>query len=301
MKNITLLIIILCAVTLRVTAQDVRVHDEDFATYGDVLALDTTKVEKKIPDTYFRILFLKLRHGKENNIYKPIIKSRSDRYELLDKGSGYVGVVLGFGKKTTDNLMLEPIVDISNVYSTKLDLELSGAYFVGKNMALGGRLGYALSDTRIDMSSPIFELLLNTKDLSLNGITTTLSAGVFVKNFIPLDPDKRIFIVNETRLGYAYKYTLSRDKYKNGDLIHKTEQKQHMVSLGITPGLMYFLTRNLSVEFLISPVLAFYEHTTVTNDEIETGKVNGGGLNFIVSPIRMNFGISYFFGLNYKQ
>lgn len=303
----TLLILCLCSVTLRVTAQDVREQEVNtFVTYAEALSVrpipkDTTEEVRQNADKYFRILFLKLKQGKENNIYKPIVPVNKERYELFDKGTSYVSVVLGFGEKRTNDLFIEPIVKMDNVYSTKLDLELGGAYFVGKNIAIGGRLGYALSDTRITMNSPLFELMLNTKDIIMNGATTDFSAGFFVKNFIPLDQDKRVFIVDETRLGYTYSYTLSRNEYQEGALIRKAEQRRNRIGVGITPGLMYFLTRHLSLEFLISPVLAFYEHTSVTNNEIENGEIKGGGINFIVTPIKMNFGVSYFFGLKEKN
>lgn len=261
---------------------------------------DSVEVIRESADKYFRLLFLKLKKGKENNFYKPIVPKDKERYELFDKGTSYVSVVLGFGETRTTNMFIEPIVKMDNVFSTKVDLELGGAYFVGKNIALGGRIGYALSDSRINMNSDIFELLFNTKDMSMNGVTTDFSAGFFVKNFIPLDRDKRVFIVNETRLGYTYSYTLSRNEYNEGTLVRKAEQRRNRIGVGITPGLMYFLTRHLSLEFLISPVLAFYEHTSVTNNEIENGELKGGGINFIVTPIKMNFGISYFFGLKEK-
>lgn len=303
----TLLILCLCFVASHVTAQDTREQEVNtFVTYAEALSIrpvpkDTTEVIKQSADKYFRLLFLKLKQGKENNIYKPIVPVDKERYELFDKGTSYVSVVLGFGETRTNDLFIEPIVKMDNIYSTKLDLELAGAYFIGKNTAIGGRLGYALSDTRISMNSPLFELLLNTKDIVMNGATTDFTAGFFVKNFIPLDRDKRVFIVNETRLGYTYSYTLSRNEYKEGALVHKAEQRRHRIGVGITPGMMYFLTRRLSLEFLISPVLAFYENTTVTNDEIESGGMKGGGINFIVTPIKMNFGVSYFFGLKEKN
>lgn len=305
--RLTLLILCLCSVALQVTAQDTREQEVNtFVTYAEALAVrpvpkDTTEEIRQTADKYFRILFLKLKQGKENNIYRPIVPKDKERYELFDKGTSYVSAVLGFGETRTTNLFIEPLVKMDNVYSTKLDLELGGAYFIGKNIAIGGRLGYALSDSRINMNSQIFELLFNSKDLVMNGATTDFSAGFFVKNFIPLDRDKRVFIVNETRLGYTYSYTISRNEYQEGALVRKAEQRRNRIGVGITPGLMYFLTRNLSLEFLISPVLAFYEHTTVTNNEIENGSLKGGGINFIVTPIKMNFGVSYFFGLKEQK
>lgn len=295
----TLLILCLCSVALNVTAQDMREQEVNtFITYAETpIYKDTIKDS----DQYFRFLFLKLKQGKENDILKPIVPVNKDRYELFDKGTSYMTVVLGFGKQETNNLFIEPIVKMDNIYSTKLDLELGGAYFIGKNIAIGGRLGYALSDTRINMNSPIFELMLNTKDIVMNGVTTDFSAGAFVKNFIPLGKDKRVFITNETRLGYTYSYTLSRNEYNEGTIVHKAEQRRNRIGVGITPGVMYFLTRHLSLEFQISPVLAFYEHTSVTNNEIESGELKGGGINFLVTPIKMNFGVSYFFGLKEKN
>lgn len=303
--RITLLIICLCSVVIKATAQEVREQKVNtFVNYVEAMddiakRKDTTSNNMAADaDKYFRLLFLKLKQGRENNLHKPIVPKDKDRYELLDKGTSYMGVVLGFGKAETSSLLIEPLVSINNYYSTKLDLELRGGYFIDKNTAIGGYIGYALSDSRIKMTSPIFELMFNTKDMFMSGATTKFSTGFFVKNFIPLDPDKRVFLVNETSLGYAYSYTLSRNEYQGGDLVRKMEQKRNMVGIGITPGMMYFLTPHLSLEFLISPVLAYYEHNSIINNEVEEASFKGGAINFILTPIKMNFGISYFFGLN---
>lgn len=252
-------------------------------------------------DSYRSLLSIKFKKNRGYYVNQPFTAPDRAKFAVMAKHAYYVSLVLGFNNTMTDYYMFEPIATIDNVDNRNFDFEVAGGYFIENNVAVGIRFGYGLNDKRMMLESPIFDLTANTKDMYLNNAGTTFTGGLFVKNFIPVDPDQQLFIVNETNLKYTYRYGLRRDRFQEGERISKQELRSHVVGIGVTPGIMYFLTPGLSIEFLISPLFIFYEDTKLLNNELENGHMRGGGLNFVLTPLNMNFGITYFFGLNERK
>ena len=270
--------------------------------YVEFSKLSYKKQKSILQDSGYRDLgIIKLKKGQGYYFTQPFEKPKVDNDPLLSKYSYYFGVVLGFDDSNTQNLSIEPLVNVKNIYSRSADFALAGGYFIENNTAFGLRLGYSLNDSRISAESSLLELVMSTKSLRMSTVSSGFSVGVFVKNFIPLDQNERIFITNETNLDYSNKHSLSRTSYDNNSVVRKTEEDRDLLGLGITPGFMYFISSGFSIEFQISPLLVFYESSEVINNESEHGNSNGGGLNFILTPLKMNFGLSYFFGLDYKR
>ncbi len=270
----------------------------EYVAYND---LSPRKQRMIVQDVGYRNLLLKFRRNRGYYVNQPFVAADRAKFAVMAQYAYYVSLVLGFQNTLTDYYMFEPLATINSVDNRNFDFEVAGGYFIKNNFAVGVRFGYGLKDDRVKLESPIFELTSNTKDMFFNRAKTTFTGGVFMKNFIPVDPDQQLFIINETNLKYIYQYGLVRDQFQEGARLSKTEEWRHTIGIGVTPGILYFLTPGLSLEFLISPMFVFYEHRTLLNNEIEHGSMGGGGLNFVLTPLNMNFGITYFFGLNERK
>lgn len=222
-------------------------------------------------------------------------------YTLLEQGVFYTSLYADFTNSTTLNMLVEPFFDVKNIFSRNVSVQAAFGYFVQKNVAVGAYAGYKMSDIRVQVMSDILQLLINSRTYDTKNVSTGFNVGVFTKNFIPLEYKQRIFLVNEASLYYNYMKSLSRNVYDNGALLSKVEQNTHSVGIKLSLGVQYFLCPGLSMEFNISPIAAFYQYNSVLNNETLQGKFSGGSINTIVMPIDMKFGLTYFFGLDYKK
>ena len=118
---------------------------------------------------------------------------------------------------------------------------------------------------------------------------------------MPLGQLQRFFFINETNLYYSYTHSLVRDVYDKGKDIRKVERGIHDAGIGLTLGVMYFLSRGFAFEFSLSPLVAYFEYTKVTVNEVDPGNNNDWGLNFRFIPNGVHLGFTYYFGLDYEK
>lgn len=222
-------------------------------------------------------------------------------YALLEKKSYFVSLYANFSNAGKYNLLIEPLFEIHKVYNRNVDVQVAGGYFVANNLALGAYAGYRMSDIRVDVSADILQLLINSRRYETNNVSTGYTLGVFSKNFIPLEYAHRIFLVNEASIYYSQTRSLSRNVYDQGAMLSKIYQNTYTGGIKLSVGVMYFLANGLTMEFNISPVAALYQYNTVVNNETLNGKFAGGAVNTILLPIDLKFGLTYFFGLDYKK
>lgn len=222
-------------------------------------------------------------------------------YALLEKKSYFVSLYANFSNAGKYNLLIEPLFEIHKMYNRNVDVQVAGGYFIANNLALGAYAGYRMSDIRVDVSSDMLQLLINSRRYETNNVSAGYTLGVFSKNFIPLEYAHRIFLVNEASIYYSQTRSLSRNVYDQGAMLSKVYQNTYTGGIKLSVGVMYFLANGLTMEFNISPVAALYQYNTVVNNETLNGKFAGGAINTILLPIDLKFGLTYFFGLDYKK
>lgn len=247
---------------------------------------------------YSRMLFLKVNKGKG---YRNHGFEREGAYALLEKGVSYLSFNVNFRGNDAENYWIEPVAIIDKAYNRNIGVNLSGGYLFKDNIAVGGRAGYSFSETNLSLNADLLEIIIDAKDYATNNVKSTFYFGGSIKNFIPLDYGHRFFVTSETYLDFSYTSSLAKNDYDNGNKIHKVEKDKYAINLGITPGVMYFMTAGLAFEFSLSPVVAYYEHSKVKNNHVEKGSTSSYGLNFKFMPFNIQFGFTYFFGLDYHK
>jgi hypothetical protein len=245
---------------------------------------------------YRNVLFLKVNKGKG---YKKQAFEMDDAYALLEPGVSYFSFNVGFRSNDIDDYWFEPLAVVDEVYNRNFSISLALGYVVKKNMAIGIKGSYAFSDIRLTVDADLFDLLFNAQTYETNNASTSYSVAGVIKNYVPLDKAHRLFIVNETNLSFAHTHSLAKNIYDKGIKINKIEKEKIAVGLGISPGFMYFMTKGLAFDFSLNPVIAYFEKTDITNNQTDKGKVNNYGLSFKFMPLNIQFGFSYYFGLDY--
>lgn len=216
---------------------------------------------------------------------------------ILAKGVSHFGFRIGFSKKDIENDRLLTIVDINEIKNFSYEFALSGSWFIDENIAWGAKITYGFSDQRYKVSSKLLTLLIDAETYSSNIATENFGIGTGVKNYVPFGIGNRFFVFNETNISYNYMSSLTRDVYDEGKEIKKSMKTTHELSLGLSPGVMYFLKKGLAFEFAFNPVMISYNHSTIKQDETLEGGGDDFAIDFRFNLLKIYFGFAYYFGL----
>lgn len=247
---------------------------------------------------YHNLLLFKQRKGKG---YGKQPFEDKEKYALLEKGVSFVNFNLGFMGTDISDYLLEPVAEVETLYNRNFSAKISAGHFVSNNTAIGVKFSYNFTDLRLKVTADILDLLIGAQTYETNNVKSMYSGGVYVRNFIPLDNAHRFFIISETGLNYTYTDGLSKNIYDEGVNITKVKTDKDAVSLGISPGFMYFMSRGFAFEFSMSPVVAYWEKSRTVNNEVDYGSADNYGLTFKFMPFNISFGFSYYFGLDYNK
>lgn len=267
---------------------------------SDSTKTNTTTFIDTLDGGYRKVLGVKF---KKNVDYKTKIHSFEDQdnYALLEPGVSFVSFNLGLASFKLDNKWIEPLVKIDDTYYTQLFAKASGGYFIANNTAVALKVSYGFWDNRIKLTSDVLSLLINAKTYETNNVGTDVAVQAVVRNYIPIGFEQRFFLMTETALGYKYSESLQRNIYDEGARLSKVETRSHSALLGISPGVSYFMTKGFAFEFMLSPIQIYYQHSQAINNETQTGATNSYGLTFAFTPLNIQLGLTYYFGLNYRK
>lgn len=232
---------------------------------------------------------------------KARVKSLKDNYAFLEKGVYYISLSANFTNIDATKLVLEPIFEIHGIQTNNFDLEFSYGQFVKDNLAFGFAVAYKFSDVRADVSSDILQLLINARRYETNNLSSGYRVGGYMRNYFPIEYTHRLYLVNEMQIMFSHSEGLQRNVYDQGVMLSKVRSRTFTGGLRMSLGVMYFLSQGLAIDFNISPVAAMYQYNSVINNEKINGKFAGGGINTIIMPIDLKFGLSYYFGLDYGK
>ncbi|MEA4966802.1 MAG: hypothetical protein VB048_01610 [Bacteroidaceae bacterium] len=216
---------------------------------------------------------------------------------ILNKGVSYLGFRIGFSKKDIENDRLLTIVDLNEVKDFSYEIALSGSWFIAENVAWGAKVNYGFSDQKYTISSNLLSLLIEAQTYSTNTATTNFEIGTGVKNYVPFGLGNRFFVFNETNISYNYISSLTRDVYDEGKDIKKSMKTTHELSLGLSPGVMYFLKKGFAFEFAFNPVMISYNRTFIKQDETKNGGGSDFAIDFKFNLLKIYFGFAYYFGI----
>ena len=207
------------------------------------------------------------------------------------------GFNVGLSKKDVSNDMFFTIVDIKEIKDVSGDFSLSGSWFIADNIAWGAKVSYGFSDKSYTISAKLLDLLIDASTYNSNIVSSSLNIGTGVKNYIPIGNSNRFFVYNETNLTYSYLSSLRRDIYDEGADIKKLIKTTHELSIGLSPGFMYFLKDGFAFEFAFNPIVMYYNRSFIKQDEIKNGSTSDISIDFKLNLFKVYFGFAYFCGL----
>lgn len=221
----------------------------------------------------------------------------SAKKAFLTNGVSSFGFKVGLSKKDVSNDMLFTMVEIDEIKNVSGDFSFSGSWFIADNVAWGGKVSYGFSDKRLTVSAKVLDLLIDASTYNSNIVSSSLNIGTGVKNYVPIGTSNRFFVYNETNITYSYLSSLTRDVYDGGADIKKLMKTTHELSIGLSPGFMYFLKQGFAFEFAFNPIVMYYNRSFIKQDEIKSGSGSDMSIDFKLNLFNVYFGFAYYFGL----
>ena len=160
------------------------------------------------------------------------------------------------------------------------------------NLAAGGRLSYSRSRTRLDGASLVLGADTSYDVDNLYSISHNYHGTAMFRNYISLGKSMRFGFFNEVDLSLGG----GQSKLVNGtgDELTGTYERNFNLNIGLTPGVIMFLSNYSALEVSIG-VLGFnYTHTHSISDQIYHAERNRKSANFRINLFSVQFGVAFY-------
>lgn len=165
----------------------------------------------------------------------------------------------------------------------------SAYYFVANNLSVGARFGYAQTGVNVDNASLLSQISFSNKHAEI----MTLSGALAARAYLPLFNSKCFALFAEARLSGKMGYNKNYEQFEKGKT--GTYADVYSVSLGLYPGICFFLTNNVAVELSLPLVEGGYEwNKQLTNDKAQSEMGHAYGA-FQPSILGLSLGITFNF------
>lgn len=222
----------------------------------------------------------------------PVFSRDIKQIVFLPKGQWIAGVSVGYSQSDQDNYQFLIIENLNgDSYQFKVSPMLF--YSFADNMAAGGRFAYTRQRTRLDNANVKIDSETSYDIENLFAISHTYSAMGAMRYYISLGSSTRFGIFNELQLQFAG----GESKICNGvgDDLTGTFERTYSVNLGLSPGLVMFLSNYSAIEVNVG-VLGFnYQHVKSTTDRIYVANRHTKSANFKVNLFSITFGVAFYF------
>lgn len=210
---------------------------------------------------------------------------------FVPKGQWITGVSVSYSQSSQDNYQFLIVEDLNgDSYSFKVSPMLMFSF--KDNLAAGGRFSYERTMTNMDSGSVIIDSETSYDIDNLRQLSSNYFATAAMRYYISLGNSTRFGLFNELQL----KLGGGESKIINGsgDDISGTFERNFQASVGLSPGLVMFLSNYSAIEVNVG-VLGFgYTHTRSTTDHIYVANRKSKHANFKVNLFSISFGVAFY-------
>lgn len=211
---------------------------------------------------------------------------------FVPKGQWIFGGTASYSQHLNETYKMLIIEDInSEGYTFKLSPLV--AYAITDNMALGARVNYGRTFTRIDSANISIGEGESSTNISTDyyyALKHSYSVGAVCRQYIPLGRNKRFAIFNEVQLSLGG----SQSKIATDSPIRGTFSKSFDVGLSVNPGIIAFASNVMAVEVTIGVAGIQFNRTKQIHNQIATGKTTSSFMNFSVNLLSVGLGVSFY-------
>lgn len=214
-----------------------------------------------------------------------------EQISFVPKGQWIGGVSVSYSQSDFENYQFLIVENLNgDTYTFKVSPMVMFCF--KDNLAAGGRLSYSRSRTRLDGASLVLGADTSYDVDNLYSISHNYHGTAMFRNYISLGKSMRFGFFNEVDLSLGG----GQSKLVNGtgDELTGTYERNFNLNIGLTPGVIMFLSNNSALEVSIG-VLGFnYTHTHSISDQIYHAERNRKSANFRINLFSVQFGVAFY-------
>lgn len=214
-----------------------------------------------------------------------------EQISFVPKGQWIGGVSVSYSQSDFENYQFLIVENLNgDTYTFKVSPMVMFCF--KDNLAVGGRLSYSRSRTRLDGASLVLGADTSYDVDNLYSISHNYHGTAMFRNYISLGKSMRFGFFNEVDLSLGG----GQSKLVNGtgDELTGTYERNFNLNIGLTPGVIMFLSNYSALEVSIG-VLGFnYTHTHSISDQIYHAERNRKSANFRINLFSVQFGVAFY-------
>lgn len=210
-------------------------------------------------------------------------------YLYVPKGHWAFGFTASYGELSTDDVQLLSVIKDINFKGHLYSLNPSVSYFFGNNQSLGFRVVYTrgvadLGSLALDIDE---DMNFTLKDVSY--YHNTYNMGIFYRNYVGLNPEKRFAVFNEVALDFVS--GSSRFKRYYGGELFDTRTTTTGAALNFSPGVCVFMHKYAAFNVSFGVFGIKFNKEKQTTNGTNDGSRFSSGANFKFNIFNINFGL----------
>lgn len=228
------------------------------------------------------------------------VRRESDNLKNLRfrKGDKFMGANLSFGGKEAQNDFLVANIDLPEVEKRMLNFSFVGGYFLNPRTSVGIRGTYSYGRSDQLLVANFLGVAYNADEYRTQNLTTGFQTHAFIRNYIALGSSRNFYLFNETSVYYGFKDSYSRaisDPGKPNERIRKIRSDNHTVGIGLSPGITYFASPRMALEFQLGTSGFEYIKKNHLTDDTLKGSSHQFTFRDGLSFLRIQFGATFYF------
>lgn len=212
-------------------------------------------------------------------------------YRFLPKGIWSFGANLSYTQHDNDNY---EFLVISGIESKGYTLNISPMinYAFRDNMTIGVRLAYERSLLDIGTAEVSLgdDLGLSLEDY--NRLQHTYTGMITYRYYMGLGGSSRFAFFSEIRAGLGGGQ--SRTVNDNGDELEGLYEQTFNLSIGLSPGVIAFITNTAALEVSVGVIGFNYKNIRQTKNQIYEGSRTTSSMNCKINLLSISFGMAFY-------
>ncbi len=230
--------------------------------------------------------------GKTTNVFIPkgtIGAGASLSYANYSIGNGYDDA----GYSLLLNLVQNTTADLQTI-----SIAPHVSYFITDNISLGLKFKYGKTSCTIDNANISLGDDLNFDIEDVNYLKHSWEGGFIFRDYIPFGQSKRFAMFAE--VGITGSYSQSKDYDVGYDETLQMAYKEgtytdiYGFDIGLTPGLIAFLSNEVALEVSVGVFGFNYSKATQTTNQVEKSVMENSTASFKINILSIGIGISFY-------
>ncbi|MGM9802569.1 MAG: hypothetical protein ACI308_00170 [Muribaculaceae bacterium] len=210
---------------------------------------------------------------------------------FVPKGQWIVGFSANYGQSKFDNYEYLVVEGLDgDDYSFKVSPML--CYMFKDDLGVGGRFAYQRTRTKLNSANVVLSSDDSFDIDNLYAITQSYHSTALLRNYMSLGKSKRFGLVNEMSLRYGF--SESKLASGSGTDFSGSFMRTHSLGLGVSPGIVMFLSNYSAIEVNVGVLELGYSHMKQTNNQVQISNTKSKSANFKVNLFSISLGVAFY-------